>query len=259
MSVPATQTRIVITTMAVGLIVLTCSTIVLLYAKSHLETELRQLKDASGELREKLQAKERATSDLQESIQRLQATSVVPPQLSAAANLELRGRLDNLSNMQSQTLAAIKIAATSPPQPSMAANSDFREQMDHLSNIQSQTLAVVQGVAGKMGVAVSPERQLRLQKAGVALLEEEKARRENALADHKAKLAELISTLRVPDEVAGLASDKALGMPSLKRYWPYFEARRNMELQQLVTERVNLRLIQEKVNLEMEEKLRNVQ
>jgi|ERR1043166_4818487 hypothetical protein len=84
------------------------------------------------ELREKAELKDQTISNLQVSVQRLEATRAEPQ----------------------------------GPGPA-ALNAEFRGRMDKLSSIQTQTLAVIKAVAAKIGAAESPERQFKLQQPGL--------------------------------------------------------------------------------------------
>jgi hypothetical protein len=74
------------------------------------------------------------------------------------------------------------------------------------------------------------------------MLEEQKARQDKNLAEQKNKVTELLSTLQVPDETAGLSSEKALNNPGLKRYWPYFQAMRDLENLQYINEKLTIEI-----------------
>jgi len=218
------QTRIVSGAMIAGLVVLSCTTMVLLYAKSKAESNLQDLKAMNRELREKAELKDQTISNLQVSVQRLEATTAEPQGPSPAA-----------------------------------LNAEFRGRMDKLSSIQTQTLAVIKAVAAKVGAAESPERQFKLQQAGVAMLEEQKARQDKNVAEQKNKVTELVSTLQIPDEAVGLSSEKALNNPGLRRYWPYFQAKRDLENVQYINEKLTMRLMQERVNLDLEGRVRKAE
>ena len=123
---------------------------------------------------------------------------------------------------------------------------ELARRLEATASIQQQTLELVQKLGKRMG-ALETERSPEQIKAQVAGLEQARDEIRVKLADAKKKVADLLNTLAVPEEVAVLDYSRAMNMPSLQRYWPFFEAARDRENMVIVAERLNLRIIQEQI------------
>jgi len=220
------QGRVVLVVMTVGLIALASSLIVLLNVRSKDQAAQEQLRATVRELRVQLDDKDRTISDLKASADRLQAT------VTATPSGQTESRAD----------------------ASLNAISELGRRIAEIGSVQTQTLALVRSIATKTEGSQSPERAAKERRAALAVLEEARAEQEVKLAVASKKVEELLVTLRVPNDVSSMPTDRALSVPSAKAYWPYFEARREQEMLQLVSERLKLRLIQEQLDSRVQEK-----
>jgi len=221
------QGRVVLVVMTVGLIALASSLIVLLNVRSKDQAAQEQLRATVRELRVQLDDKDRTISDLKASADRLQATVSATP----SGQTESKG------------------------DASISAILELSRRVAAIGSAQTQTLALVQRLGAKASPSESPEQAAKERRATLAVLEEARAEHEGKLAAARKKVEELLVALRVPNDVSSMPTDRALSVPSAKAYWPYFEARREQEMLQLVTERLKLRLIQEQLDSRVQEKV----
>jgi hypothetical protein len=170
-------------------------------------------------------------------------------------NAELKSRLEEKDRAITDLKGSLNPAIADPPKGPIetgavvdaSATLELARRLEATASIQQQTLELVQKLGKRMG-ALDTERspeQIKSQLAGV-----EQARDEinNKLVQAKKKVGELVITLAVPDEVAMMEPSKAMRIPSLQRYWPFFEAARERENMEMVADRLNLRIIQEQVD-----------
>ena len=68
----------------------------------------------------------------------------------------------------------------------------------------------------------------------------------------KQKVTALLLSLKVPDDVVSIPTAKALETPSLQAYWPYFEAKKELEPLQRIVESLKIRLVQDRLNATIE-------
>ncbi len=109
---------------------------------------------------------------------------------------------------------------------------DFSEAIHCLAQLvvqQSNMLAAVQSLAVTPTPSVSPERALQVSRSQIRLLTEYLSETSEKANTAKSRLVELMNQLSIPDELAALEISTALNMPSLQKYWPYFEAKKDYE------------------------------
>ena len=82
----------------------------------------------------------------------------------------------------------------------------------------------------------------------VAAMEALAQEQQQQLQAAKQRATELLASLTVPDAVSTMEACKALDTASLRQYWPFFEAKREREALQAVTERLQMRVISERVD-----------
>lgn len=211
------QSRILRMFMFASFLGLTVATLLLLHLRSKDREMLQDLTRSNAELQSQLEDRDRSMKDLQGSTRQLQtATQALKAPTETGAVVE--------------TSTALELA----------------RRLEATASIQQQTLELVQKLGKRMG-APETERSPEQIKAQVAGLEQAREEIRVKLADAKKKVADLLNTLAVPEEVAVLDYSRAMNMPSLQRYWPFFEAARERENMVIVAERLNLRIIQEQI------------
>jgi hypothetical protein len=149
----------------------------------------------------------------------------------------------------------IEAAQESPaaPRPDTAANgcehhAQILARLGQLAETQSNLEASVARILDRLGdprpggpVAVQRQQELRR-------LEQFAAEHQRQTQAARMKVIDLITQLNPPDEVAIMEPKTGLALPSMKHYWPYFEARREQDKWDLVAERLELRMIQERID-----------
>jgi hypothetical protein len=216
------QRSVLVTVLVAGIITSMGVTIAVLSSRSKDKGALENVRDTNHKLRSQIEDRDRTISDLKSSVQELQA--------------------------------ALQRRAESKPRPILSSDPELARRLIELISTQTQTLALVEKVAAKTGASDSPERTGRNRQAGITVLEESQAEQEQKVLVAKKKTAELLETLKIPDDVFALQPERVLGMPSLRTYWPFFEARGDQEMQQMILDRIRLRLFQEKLDARVHEK-----
>ena len=178
------------------LIVLGLGVLLWFWKETRARSLLQSVQKENASLREALSARDATIADLRARVERLEGTfpsrSTERPPLNAE-NRELGGRLAELTILQSKTLALVEKLL---PQ---------ERQTGSPEEIQRQRYERIQWVESQLA-----EQQRKVESANQ-------------------KVEEFLTSLNVPDDVAALEIDKALDLPSLKKYWPYFEARREKD------------------------------
>lgn len=109
---------------------------------------------------------------------------------------------------------------------------DFAEAIRCLAQLvvqQSNMLAAVQGLAVTPTPSVSPERGIQISRSQIRQLNEYFSQTSEKANTSKSRLVELMNHLNISDDLAALEISTALNMPSLQKYWPYFEAKKDYE------------------------------
>jgi hypothetical protein len=160
-------------------------------------------------------------------------------QESAALRAQIDVRDQTISDLNAKTLNQ-SILEPTIPLPSSAGSADalalLSHRLDQLAFQQANILTLVQRLASKDGPSELPEpKPLEWQKA-IDSLDARAASRQDNLNAAKRKIDHLALNLQVPDEVAMTDPAEALDIPGLKKYWPYFQARRERdEIQRFIT------------------------
>src|SRR5258706_7441374 len=214
------QTILRVGVITAGLVVFIGIVAFVLNQPSKDKAALEKFEQLTRELRADVEARDRTIDQLQNSLRQIHASNTSAPQTSPANKVAL----------------------------DLSGNSELVGRLEAITAAQKQTMALVHKVGAKVGAFDSPERTAQEAQAGIAALEEAQAEHQKKLAEATQRMTELVVSLKVPDEAAGLDTDKALNTPSLQAYWPYFEARRERENARVITERLNLRIIQEQID-----------
>ena len=128
----------------------------------------------------------------------------------------LRERLDQ----QSQENAATQ---------EMFSRPDMVRRLAYLEAQQSNVTAHIQSSANSSQSGISYETTLKGQQQALAELKTQVIAQEQKAAATKAKLEDWRRSLDVSDEMVVLEASVALKSPGLANYWPYFEAKRELE------------------------------
>jgi len=132
------------------------------------------------------------------------------------------------------------------PPASAEAATNLLHRFDELAALQVKTLALVQTLADKMGEAGSPAQKLKQREASLAALEAALKDQQQRAATAKRTMEELRVSLEVPADVVTLEPATGLAVESLRQYWPYLEAKKDLQAAEQVVESLERRLRQEK-------------
>ena len=215
--------RAVLVVMAIGLAVLGGFVVVLLNVREKDQAGLEQLRGTVRELRAQLEDRERSIVDLKTSVDHLQS------KITATPPVRHESKSDNSST----------------------ALSDLARRVADVGSTQAQILGLLQKVAAKTSGTEVPWTPAERQ-AALAVLEEAQKEHELKVTAGKKRVEDLRIAHGVPNEVAALPTERALSAPSA--FWPYFEARRELEGLQLIVERLKLRLVQEQLDSKIQDK-----
>ena len=211
------QRNFVAIIMTVAVIISSCIMIILLRNRAGDKEALQSLRDVNSQLRTQLEARDRTISDLHAKVQQLEAT-----------------------------VAAISKRQTEiKPPPASVAESELSRRLGELLATQTKTLTLVEKVAATTGASETPERR----QAALALLRETAAEEEQKLATARKRTADLRETLKVPDEVAALPTEKVASTPNFSLYRPFFEAKRDEQIHEVILARIQMKLALEETDL----------
>ncbi len=125
---------------------------------------------------------------------------------------------------------------------------ELLRQLGAMAQLQSNTFAMVQMLVDKAAETDSPQLRLKQQATAISVLEV-------ALNDHQQKVAaarrrieEQRTTLQVPDDVIPLNPETGLALASLRQYWPYLEAKRDLDNAERAVESLQRRLRQQRID-----------
>ncbi len=109
-----------------------------------------------------------------------------------------------------------------------------------------------QSTPGKQSSQESPppeSAELKRQRAAAALdaLKAACLEQSNRLAAARSAFYSLATRMSVPADIAGMSPAKGLEAPSLRPYWPFFEARKELDFQQTMADRLRLRTLSEEL------------
>ena len=138
------------------------------------------------------------------------------------------------------------------PAASPEALWQLTRRLEQLAVQQTNILALVQKLSSKQEGLDSGQGSLQGQERVVASLDAQVAAQEQKLEAAKQKVEQFVLSLQVPDEVALMDAAAGLDVPGLKKYWPYFEAKRQRdEIQRFITI-AKMKAVSEKLDLESE-------
>jgi hypothetical protein len=187
----------------------------------------------------------------------------VDPGLDELRNecIALRTQIDTCATTMAELQASVQqlrnarrdLPAGRPASGSNTVSSDLAwvRALSELSLAQSNTALVVERLLKSTSDVKTPETPEQAMKRRHAL-EASATEEQQRCDDMKQKVTELLFSLKVPDEVATTPTSKALEMPSLQAYWPYFEAKRELEPMQRILESLKARLAQERIHARLE-------
>jgi len=171
-------------------------------------------------------------------------------QESAALSAQIEERDKTISDLKTkaanqQNLQAVTRQPSSPG--ALDALSQVNDRLEQLASSQKTTLELLLWLANKAGTLESFDRRLEDHKARVASMETKLTDEQEKLDTAKRKVEQLVLTLEIPDEVAMMDASKGLDVPGLKKYWPYFEAKRQRDILERLIGLLNLKAQAEEI------------
>ena len=186
--------------------------------------------------RQRIAELERTCEDLRgELAQRGQATGVEPARSSVSQT--------NGAALSAQTVAARAVAR----------EVELERRLAEVAELRSNATELVQALVAMREAPEAPHIPEHVERAQISLAVFEKhleeARQAAAKANDRAK--DLLLSLNIPPDVASTNPDRALASVELRHFWPYFEARKELETQNNLVERLKVRMLQERVEAEI--------
>ena len=138
---------------------------------------------------------------------------------------ELAAIKEQFNQLHDGNAAAQLITVPTPP----ADQSEVIRQMAQLDAPHSNVLSSVQNLGDAIRPSISLEKVLLGQQQAIAEIRTQSAAQEEKVAAVKSKLNTWSRSLNISDEVAALDASTALKTSELANYWPYFEAKKELE------------------------------
>ena len=153
----------------------------------------------------------------------------------------------DLQQMQSQVRAAPQSNHMNMSPSDSFAESRLAQRIAELGVQVSNTAMVVERLAARIPGTDFPAQTAERSKALLPALEvsAQEEQRKAELATQRA--AELLTNLNVPPEAAMIPPNQALDNVDLRAYWPFFEAKKERDVQQRIVEAIRLKLMSEKI------------
>ncbi|GEM_PF-2105089 len=168
------------------------------------------------------------------------------------------GRLADIEKrLDQQRLAAVPTASETDGSRSTGLENpglkDLAEWVSASSVVQSNTVALLARLLERTPEPPKPGVALNQRRAAFQTLQVTSEREFVQLDQLKQATANLLFELQVPDDIAVMDAARALDIPSLSRYWPYFESKRRREILQNLADALEMKLMQDELNLNQEE------
>jgi hypothetical protein len=186
--------------------------------RSRNRVALGELGRGTAELRAQLEERDRLISSLQADLQQVQSQMRAAPESNRSKVIPL----DTTDSRLAQRVAELGV---------------------QLSN----TAVVVERLVAMIPDTEAPAQSAQRSKTLLPALEvsAQEEQRKWELAGQKA--AELLTNLNVPPEAAMIPPNQALDNVDLRAYWPFFEAKKERDVQQRIAEAVRMKLITERI------------
>lgn len=133
---------------------------------------------------------------------------------------------------------------------------EIQQRLAEAARLQSNATQLVGALAAAREAPEAPEVPEHLEQrtqASIQILEKHLKQADEKAATLAAQTKELLIQLNIPDDIASLEPRKGLASPSLQQYWPYFEAKKEAEMQQMIVDRLKMRTLQEQIDAEISE------
>lgn len=152
---------------------------------------------------------------------------VAAQEMAATSTVQIEGMQTELAairEMISQLYEAKLIVPSTDPQLSRSV-SELKQQLTQLLQSNNSHLADRSAASNP----ASPEAESLVRQQAISQLVTSLTTQEARVAAARVKLDEQITALNITDEIALVETSVALKLPSLRSFWPYFEARKQLE------------------------------
>lgn len=178
-----------------------------------------------------------------------------------SANLlqELQARDNTIAELQA-TIHALEARAPNERESQSASRTQVEAEIQHrlaeAARLQSNATQLIGALAAAREApeaAEVPEHLEQRTQASIQILEKHLKQAQEQASALDTRIKELSIQLNIPEEIASLEPRKGLASVSLQQYWPYFEAKKEAEMQQMIVDRLKMRTLQEQIDAEISE------
>jgi len=187
-------------------------------ARQHYLSGFRALREENTKLRANLEASEARIADLKQRTERLESAYPEPSNRGPASGV---------------------------------ANVDLNRRFEALAASQSNLVEVVEQLVRQTRQTETRTLSQRQREEASRMLQSRVDEHKRKVEEAQKKIEELMASLNVPDDVAALEPDKALDVPGLKTYWPYFDARRQRDSLRAFERVLSMKVASELIDLEL--------
>jgi len=171
---------------------------------------------------------------------------------------QLQARDQTLAELQSQftlrgTNPATHVVTPTGTTAAPVTEADLQRRMAEVTALQAKASELVQALVAMREAPEAVEIPEQLDRARVSLEVYDKHLQEarQKAAKFATQARDLLLSLNIPRDIAHMEPGKALASVDLQPYWPYFEAKQEMESENIIVERLKMRMLQEKVEAEV--------
>jgi hypothetical protein len=173
---------------------------------------------------------------------------------SAGLRQELEARDSTIAEMQT-TIENLQSRAPKQLTTSRAqVEAEVQQRLAEAARLQSNAAQLVGALTAAREAPEAPETPEYLEKrtqASIEILGKHVKHAEEKATALNARMKELLTQLNIPEEIASLEPRKGLASASLQQYWPYFEAKKEAEMHQMIVDRLKMRTLQENIEAEI--------
>jgi hypothetical protein len=170
---------------------------------------------------------------------------------SASLRQELEAREGTISALR-HDLRRIEFATTfrapgAGPSEDLSRNSGLEEHLQELWQAHSNTVVLLDRLMERSGLVPSPPPSEQSFQARIGQLQSSATEQEERIELAMQKIQTVYWNLAMPEELDQMDPKSGLTMATLANYWPYFEAKRELENLLRVGDALRLRLAHESI------------
>ena len=178
----------------------------------------------------------------------------------------LQGQIESRDNTIAELQARVESAEAGAPQQLNLSQSptgsraqvetEIQQRLAEAARLQSNATQLVGALAAAREAPEAPQTPENVEQrnqASIQILQKHLKQAQEKATALDSRTKELSLQLNIPEEIASLEPRKGLASASLQQYWPYFEAKKEAEMQQMIVDRLKMRTIQEQIDAEISE------